>query len=113
MIDRRNFHPKVMIRAWDRANGCCEQCQTGIKLIPGDIFYDHIIPDAMGGESTLSNCQVLCRSHHDVKTRKHDVPAIAKAKRRERRNIGIKKPRTIRSWRKFNGTPVYADRERR
>lgn len=109
---RRNFHPKVMIAAWDRADGHCEKCKSGIKLIPGDIFYDHIIPDALGGEPTLDNCQVLCRSHHDAKTFKVDVPAIAKSKRIQRRRAGIKKERTIRAWRKFDGTIVHASRER-
>lgn len=91
-MSRREFHPKVMIAAWDRADGCCEECNTGIKLLPGDIFYDHRIPDAMGGEPTLDNCQVLCRSHHDAKTFKEDVPRIAKTKRLKRRAAGIKKP---------------------
>ncbi len=92
---RHEFHPKVMIRAWDRADGCCELCKTGRKLIPGDIFYDHIIADALGGEPTLENCQVLCRSHHDTKTRTHDVPLIAKGKRIRKRNAGIKKRSTF------------------
>ena len=109
---RQNFHPKVMIRAWDRADGCCELCKTGSKLIPGNIFYDHIIPDRMGGEPTLQNCQVLCRSHHDAKTFTADIPNIARAKRRQRKHVGIRKPRTITRWRKFNGDIVYASRER-
>lgn len=88
---RQEFHPKVMIAAWARSGGCCEQCKTGRTLIPGDIFYDHIIPDAMGGEPTLENCQVLCRSHHAAKTFKEDVPRIAKTKRIHRKHIGIKK----------------------
>lgn len=109
---RREFHPKVMIAAWDRANGCCEMCKSGKKLIPGDIFYDHVIADALGGEPTLDNCQVLCRSHHDAKTFKEDVPKIAKTKRIRKRQAGIKKPRSIRSWRRFSGEIVYADRNR-
>lgn len=109
---RTEFHPKVMIAAWDRADGRCELCQSGVTLLPGDIFYDHIIPDALGGEATLENCQVLCRSHHNEKTHKTDVPRIAKAKRVQRRHVGIKKPRTITGWRKFDGTRVYASRER-
>jgi 5-methylcytosine-specific restriction protein A len=105
---RREFHPKVMIAAWDRANGCCEQCKTGRKLLPGDIFYDHVIPDAMGGEPTLDNCQVLCRSHHDAKTHKTDVPQIAKAKRRQRNHIGVKKQ----SSRPMLGTKASGVRKR-
>ncbi len=109
---RREFHPKVMIAAWDRANGACEQCKTGKRLLPGDIFYDHRIPDALGGEPTLENCQVLCRSHHDAKTHKQDVPTIAKSKRTRKRAAGIRKPRSITRWRKMNGDPVYASRDR-
>lgn len=109
---RREFPAKVKAQAFDRAKGCCEQCQSGIKLLVHDIFYDHRIPDGLGGEPTFENCQVLCRSHHDIKTRARDVPAIAKSKRVQRRRAGIKKGRSIRAWRKFDGSPVYASRER-
>jgi hypothetical protein len=34
---------------------------------------------------------VLCKSCHFTKTRKGDVPAIAKAKRRERNRFSIRK----------------------
>lgn len=105
-MTRREFHPKVMIAAWERARGCCEQCKTGRKLLPGDIFYDHIIADALGGEPSVDNCQVLCRAHHDAKTFRHDVPRIAKTKRLRRRAAGIKKRRRTIPGRKFDGTPI-------
>jgi len=57
----------------------------------GDWHYDHIIPDALGGEPTLENCQVLCKSCHSTKTSKEDAPRIAKAERNYRRNSNIKK----------------------
>jgi len=91
-MNRHEFSAKTKVSAFERAKGACELCCTGIKLRPGDIFYDHVIADALGGEATLENCQVLCRSHHDAKTRKDDVPAIAKAKRRQRNHAGIRKP---------------------
>jgi len=109
---RREFPAKIKVAAFARAEGCCELCSTGIKLRVGDIFYDHRIADGLGGEPTLDNCQVLCRSHHDAKTHKHDVPTIAKSKRIRRHAAGIKKPRSITRWRRFNGDPVYASRER-
>lgn len=109
---RREFSAKTKAEAFLRARGCCEQCDSGVKLRTGDIFYDHIIPDAIGGEPTLSNCQVLCRAHHSVKTTTEDVPRIAKAKRVARRHSGIKKPRSITRWRKFDGSPVFAARQR-
>lgn len=92
---RREFPNAVKAQAHLRAGGCCELCKSGIKLRVGDIFYDHRIPDGLGGEPTLENCQVLCRSHHDTKTRKHDVPNIAKVKRIRARAAGIRKRSTF------------------
>jgi 5-methylcytosine-specific restriction protein A len=109
-MSRREFSGKIMAAAALRAAGKCESCTR--KLLTGDYHYDHIIPDAMGGEPTLDNCAVLCRSCHSIKTRTADVPQIAKAKRRERNRFGIKKPRTIRAWRRFSGEIVYAGKER-
>jgi 5-methylcytosine-specific restriction endonuclease McrA len=60
-------------------------------MMAGDWHYDHVIPDALGGEPTLENCQVLCKSCHSTKTSKEDVPRIAKAERNFRQNSGIKK----------------------
>ncbi|HZP77557.1 MAG TPA: HNH endonuclease signature motif containing protein [Pseudolabrys sp.] len=107
---RRDFPAKVKAAAALRAGGHCEACTR--KLMTGDYHYDHDTPDAMGGEPTLENCKVLCRSCHSVKTLRQDVPRIAKAKRRERNRLGIKKPRTITRWRRFNGDAVYAERNR-
>lgn len=88
---RREFSKAVKAEAFHRARGCCELCASCVKLMVGDIFYDHRVPDGLGGEPTLENCQVLCKSHHDAKTRKTDVPAIAKSKRIQLREMGIKK----------------------
>jgi 5-methylcytosine-specific restriction endonuclease McrA len=44
----------------------------------------------MGGRATMDNCQVICRECHRDKTGR-DVSDIAKAKRRERKNLGIRK----------------------
>jgi hypothetical protein len=105
---RRNFKPQVMIQAWDRAGGHCDMCgPMSMKLVPGNIFYDHIIADNLGGEPTLENCQVLCRSHHDAKTYKSDVPLIAKGRRLRRREAGIRKPRRTIGGRRFNGQPIF------
>lgn len=108
-MSRQEFSAKTKAEAFKRSGGHCEACTR--KLFPGDYHYDHDDPDGLTGDATLDNCRVLCRSCHSVKTRK-DVAAIAKAKRRERRQAGIKKPRSIRAWRKMNGEPVFAPRER-
>lgn len=86
MTSRREFSKKVRYLAFERANGCCEQC--GIKLSAGKVDYDHILPDALGGEPTLENCAVLCRTCHGAKTAQSDVPRIAKTKRQKAFHIG-------------------------
>jgi 5-methylcytosine-specific restriction protein A len=58
-MTRREFPPKVRLAAFQRANGHCEDCRA--RLAPGRFAYDHIVPDALGGEPTLDNCMVLCR----------------------------------------------------
>lgn len=106
---RHEFSNKIKAAAALRANGRCESC--GRRLLTGDFHYDHDIADGIGGENSLTNCRVLCRSCHAVKT-KTDIKRIAKSKRNFRKARGIKKPRTITRWRKFNGDIVIATRER-
>lgn len=89
-MKRREFSTKIKLAAWQRSGGKCETCTR--KLAPGDIHYDHVIPDGLGGEPTLDNCAVLCRSCHAVKTTTQDVPAIAKSKRVQARHAGAKAP---------------------
>jgi 5-methylcytosine-specific restriction protein A len=111
-MSRREFSKAVKREAFTRANGVCEGKDCGAKLTLGKYHYDHRIPDALGGEPELWNCEVLCIACHSVKTRTTDVPAIAKTKRIQDRQKGIKKPRSITSWRAFDGTIVRAARER-
>lgn len=109
---RREFPKKVKLAAWDRADGCCEGDGCGAKLTPGKYHYDHDIPDALGGEPELWNCKVLCVACHSEKTGKQDIPRIAKTKRISAREKGIKKPRTMTRWRRFDGSIREAGRER-
>jgi len=92
MTGRREFSAKVKEAAYTRSKGHCESCSR--QLSPGDIHYDHDNPDANGGEPTLENCRVLCRSCHKIKTTTVDVPRIAKLKRNRRRNYGIRRGRS-------------------
>lgn len=82
---RREFAAKVKIAAWERSGGHCEECLARIIARPE---YDHILPDALGGEPTLENCKVLCSKCHRIKTSEEDVPRIAKTKRTKRKAIG-------------------------
>lgn len=87
-MTRREFPARIKAAAALRANGQCEGCSR--RLLAGDFHFDHDIPDGIGGEPTLDNCRVLCRSCHAVKTAKADVPRIAKAKRVHRKHVGIR-----------------------
>ncbi len=102
---RREFSPKIKLAAFERSGGHCESCTR--KLYPGDINYDHEIPDGSGGEPTLENCRVLCRSCHSIKT-KLDVTEIAKGKRVRRRHVGAERRTKFRGWRRFDGSIVNA-----
>jgi hypothetical protein len=55
----------------------CEGC--GVMLRAGNIIYEHVQPDGLGGEPTLENCKVHCRNCADVKTFTEDNPRMAKA----------------------------------
>ncbi|MBN9434015.1 MAG: HNH endonuclease [Bosea sp.] len=85
---RREFPSKVRTQAFQRAAGFCEQC--GSKLFPGKFAYDHVLPDALGGEPVLENCEVLCDGCHGAKTAHGDVPRIAKANRQRAAHIGAR-----------------------
>lgn len=85
---RVEFSKKVKDQAYARASGKCENRMCGLPLIVGHFHYDHILPCALGGKATLSNCQVLCEACHTAKTSKEDVPRIRKADRQRAKHIG-------------------------
>lgn len=93
-MSRREFSTKTKRDAFLRAAGKCEGCEA--KLSAGKFHYDHDIADGLGGEPELWNCKVLCHACHGEKTAKHDVPLIAKVKRIQDREKGIRKPSTLR-----------------
>lgn len=88
--DREEFPKKVKVAAFERAKGLCEKCTA--RLMPGKFHYDHVIPAAFDGPPTLDNCRCLCLACHGDKTRKEDVPLIAKAKRIRAAHVGAKAP---------------------
>jgi 5-methylcytosine-specific restriction protein A len=54
--------------------------------------YDHIIPDGLGGEPTVENCQALCGKCHRRKTHEDDRPVMTKADNQKKSAAGIRTP---------------------
>ena len=83
---RREFPQSVRKAAFARCcrNGTmpgipqCENC--GNQLRAGNIEYEHLDPDGLGGEPKLENCGVWCaRPCSSTKTAEIDIPRMAKA----------------------------------
>lgn len=108
-MSRAEFSKQVKLAAFRRALGRCEGC-SGL-LTFGKFHYDHRNPSEFSGDAGLENCQVLCIGCHAPKTAR-DQRAIAKSNRIAYRAAGVKPDRSIRAWRKFDGTPVIAPRRR-
>jgi hypothetical protein len=54
---KRTVPASVKREVYERDNGRCTRCRGTYKL-----EYDHIVPYAMGGESTIDNLRILCFS---------------------------------------------------
>lgn len=102
--------PRVRLRIFNAHNGHCHL--SGRVILPGDTWdLDHKVALANGGEHRESNLAPALSEPHKKKTAQ-DVDLKAKLDRIRKRHIGIKKPRTMTRWRKFDRTIVYATRER-
>ena len=108
--DDETIPARVKVRVFHRYGGVCPKCTR--KMEPSKWQCDHIIALVNGGKHEEANLQPLCTSPcHSQKT-KEDVAQKSKDYRVRAKHNGIKKPRTIRSWRKFNGEIVHAGRTR-
>lgn len=92
--ERREFPLSVRKAAFRRCcrDGIpyCEGCGNQLRLTP---IYEHVQPDGLQGEPTLSNCKVHCKTCADVKTNEEDIPRMAKADRVLKKNFGLRPAR--------------------
>lgn len=101
---------RVRLRVFLKHEGRCHI--TGIKILPGVPWeLDHIVALCNGGEHRESNLAPILAKPHKDKTRA-DRRLLARTRKRQKSHAGIRKPRKIRGWRLFDGTPVYASRDR-
>ena len=103
---RNEFTAKTKLKAFEAAHGHCVRCTA--KLYPGKIRYNHRIPDYLTHDNGLDNCEVLCVNCDHPQTYEVDIPAIAKTRRIIKKHAGIKKPRRMKRWRRFDGSIVEA-----
>lgn len=114
---RREFTRKQKAEMWVRCGGYCEGTGCGAKLKTGEAEYDHVLPEELAdqerGPLTVNDGQVLCRICHRSKTA-DDIRSIRKADRQRDKHAGAMKRKTrgIPGWRRFDGSPVYADRRK-
>lgn len=108
--DNSRIPDRVRVRKFLQADGRCQWCER--RIASGEVWHlDHRVALVNGGNHREGNLQVLCQWCHGGKTRK-DVAEKSKTERKRRANLGVKRQRSITGWRRFDGTPVRAARER-
>lgn len=102
--------PRVRVRIFEKHRGRCGL--TNLIIGVKDKWdIDHIVAISLGGANRESNMVPVLRDAHKIKTRS-DMKIKSKIARVRKRYLGIQKPRTLRTWRKFSGEIVVASRSR-
>ena len=108
--DDEKIPPRVRLRVFEGHKGIC--WLSGRRIQAGEAWEcDHIVALVNGGEHRESNLAPALSAPHKAKT-KLDVAEKSRVTRKRQKFLGIKRPRTIRSWRRFDGSIVHAGRER-
>ncbi len=74
--DKRAFSESERIAIYRRGNGLCQKCKTEGKpekecrVSWSEYDADYVIPHSRGGVTDISNAQLLCRYHNQVKSNK-------------------------------------------
>ena len=91
MTARRSISAKERLRLFQLHGGICHLCNGRIQV--GEAWeVSHDIPLELGGADDDANRKPAHKKCHRAHTSTVDQPNIAKAKRRELRHMGIKKP---------------------
>lgn len=96
-VARRSFSAKDRLRVFTAHKGVCHLC-SGVIGVGEAWEVEHVIAYALTRDNSDENLRPAHKRCHEVKTRQEDVPAIAKAKRREAKHTGAARPKqSIRS----------------
>ena len=78
---KRTISAELRMKVFARDKFTCPYCPKSDHGKPGKVYViDHIFPWAKGGETTLDNLQVMCRSHNLSKSAFILNPRIKKKK---------------------------------
>ncbi len=110
-MTRRPISTSKRVRIFLEASGICHLCKLKIDESKQPWHCEHVTPLWLGGLDDPSN---LRPAHVDCHASKSadEAPQRAKSNRIRARRLGIKKPRSIRQWRRFDKSIVNAPRER-
>ena len=89
-MTRRRFSERDYAARLLEFDGCCAECGNKIGGVHGAIEWDHELALEMGGEDTIENLRPVHPGCHKKKTAR-DIGQIAKAKRMNKRDAGIRR----------------------
>lgn len=91
-MTRRRLSRTTRLSIFMAADGICHMC--GGRIQAGQAWdVSHEIPLALGGADDETNWRPAHRKCHRDHTAQTDIPAIARAKRREAKHIGAHVPK--------------------
>ncbi len=91
-MPRKRFTAKDRARIFAANNGCCHLCGQKIDGVREGWEVEHVIAWELTRDDSDANLRPAHASCHKIKTHGEDRPAINKAKRREARHTGAKRP---------------------
>ena len=109
-MKRKSISGLKRTRIFDTNNGDCCICHLPIKV--GDKWIiEHIKPLWLGGADDETN---MFPAHERCAIAKTigEAPIKAKSDRQRAKHLGIKKPRKITRWKRFDGSIVIASKDR-
>lgn len=101
--------PRVRLRVFERADGCCHRCAR--KINAGERWtLEHLKALVNGGENRESNLDVTCDWCLPEKNAE-DVAEKSRVRRKRSKHVGVEKKKAKIPYRRFDGTPVWPDRD--
>jgi 5-methylcytosine-specific restriction protein A len=101
---------RVRVRIFEAHGGICYL--SGRKIMSGEAWeLEHKKALCNGGEHRESNMAPALVAPHKLKT-KADRAEKKSIDSKRKKHLGIRKPRKITRWRRFDGSPVFASRDR-